>query len=104
MRTMKFLIELISLAGFCVIAACVGDKLVLHFGNVLGLFAGTFALIVLLTALWRAPEGYEDDGGFLIGAGHSQTERRRDVRFAQAIRALKMDMDRLSAAPERCLN
>ncbi len=101
---MKFLIGLISLAGVCVIAAGAESKLLLHFGNVLGLFAGTFALIVLLTALWRAPEGYEDDGGFLIGAGHSQTEHRRDVRFAQAIRALKMDMDRLSAAPERCLN
>jgi len=52
-------------------------------------------LIVLLTALWRAPEGYEDDGGFLIGAGHSQTEHRRDVRFAQAMRASKMDLARL---------
>ena len=65
---MKFLIGLISLAGVCVIAAGAESKLLLHFGNVLGLFAGTFALIVLLTALWRAPEGYEDDGGFLIGA------------------------------------
>ena len=92
---MKFLIGLISLAGVCVIAAGAESKLLLHFGNVLGLFAGTFALIVLLTALWRAPEGYEDDGGFHIGAGHGQTEQPRDVRLAQAMRALKIDMPRL---------
>lgn len=95
MRTMKFLIGLISLAGFCVIGARVEDKLVLHFGNVLGLFAGTFALIALLTALWRAPEGYEDAGGFHIGTCHGQTEYPRDVRHAQAMPALKMDMARL---------
>ena len=95
MRTMKFLIGLIALAGFCVIAARVESKLLLHFGNVLGLLAGTFALIALLTALWRAPEGYEDDGGFHIGSRHGQTEHPRDVRLAQAMRALKMDMTRL---------
>jgi len=92
---MKFLIGLISLAGFCVIAARVESKLLLHFGNVLGLFAGTFVLIALLTALWRAPEGYEDHGGFHIGARYGQTEHPRDVRLAQAMRALKMDMTRL---------
>jgi hypothetical protein len=93
MRTMEVFIGLISLLGFCVIAADVESKLVLCSGN--GLFAGTFVLIALLTALWHAPEGYEDARGFHFGARHGQTERPRDVRLAQPMTTVKMAMARL---------
>jgi hypothetical protein len=95
MRTVKFLIGLISWAGFCVIAACLEYKLILRFGDLPGLLAGTFALIALLTALWRAPEGYEDAGGFHIGAVPGQNEHVRHAELARPRRAFKMDMARL---------
>jgi hypothetical protein len=88
---MKFVFGVISLAGFCVIAAGLEYKLILQFGDLPGLVAGMFAL----TALWRAPEGYEDAGGFHIGAAPGQTEHVRHAELAQPRRAWKMDMARL---------
>lgn len=92
---MKFVFGLISLAGFCVIAAGLEYKLILQFGDLPGLVADMFALLALLTALWRAPEGYEDAGGFHIGAAPGQTEHVRHAELAQPRRAWKMDMARL---------
>ena len=95
MRTMNFLIGLISLVAFWVIAACLEDKLILQVGKILEFLAGTFALTALLGALWRAPEGYEDADGFHIGSRHRQTEHVRRAEPGQRRPTLKMDMTRL---------
>jgi hypothetical protein len=42
--------------------------LVTRFGIMLSGFVSAFALLVLVGALLRAPEGYEDEYGFHIGA------------------------------------
>jgi hypothetical protein len=41
--------------------------LAVRFGISFDVFVSVFALIVVLGALFRAPEGYEDDNGFHIG-------------------------------------
>jgi hypothetical protein len=93
MRTLKFLVESIALAGFCLIALWVEYKVVLQFGG-LALSIGAFSLFALLTALWRAPEGYENAGGFHVRTRPGRTERVRPGR-GQPIRALKIHMARL---------
>jgi hypothetical protein len=50
----------------CVSVASVEYKLVMSFGIAFDLFASVFALFVLLGALLRAPEGYEDENAFHI--------------------------------------
>ena len=42
--------------------------LVTRFGIMLSGFVSAFALLVLVCALLRAPEGYEDESGFHFGA------------------------------------
>jgi uncharacterized Tic20 family protein len=43
-------------------------ELVMCFGILFNLFVSVFALFVVLGALLRAPEGYEDENGFHVGA------------------------------------
>jgi hypothetical protein len=48
--------------------ASVEYDLVMRFGTLFSASVSVFALFVLLGALLRAPEGYEDENGFHIGA------------------------------------
>ena len=48
--------------------ASVEYELLTWLGILFDLFVSVFALFVLLGALLRAPEGYEDENGFHIGA------------------------------------
>jgi hypothetical protein len=43
-------------------------NLVMRFGILFSFFVNVSASFVLLDALLRAPEGYEDEMGFIIGA------------------------------------
>jgi hypothetical protein len=44
------------------------NNLVMRFGIMFSVFVNVSASFVLLDALLRAPEGYEDENGFHIGA------------------------------------
>lgn len=72
MKTMnraKSVIAFIFLVVLWVSAAYVAYNLVMRFGILLSVFVGAFGIFVLLLdALLRAPEGYEDENGFHIGA------------------------------------
>ena len=48
--------------------ASVEYDLVMRLGTLVSGSVGLFALSILLGALLRAPEGYEDENGFHIGA------------------------------------
>lgn len=48
-------------------AACIEYDLAMHF-RILFSVASVLGLVVLLGGLFRAPEGYEDENGFHIGA------------------------------------
>ena len=50
----------------CVRVVCVKYNLMMRSGITLSV-TSTFALLVVLNALLRAPEGYEDESGFHIG-------------------------------------
>jgi hypothetical protein len=62
----KLVIAFVCLIMVCVSVASVEYKLVMSFGIAFDLFASVFALFVMLGALLRAPEGYEDENGFHI--------------------------------------
>jgi hypothetical protein len=64
----KSVIAFIFLVVLCVSVASVEYDLVMRFGVLFNLSVSVFALFVLLGALLRAPEGYEDENGFHIGA------------------------------------
>ena len=68
MKEAESLIACIFLAILYVTVACGEYHVVMRFGILPGVFVGFFALFVLLGALLRAPEGYEDETGFYIGA------------------------------------
>jgi hypothetical protein len=68
MKKAKSVIAFVFLVVLCVSVASVEYGLVMRFGVLFNLFVSVFALFVLLGALLRAPEGYEDDNGFHIGA------------------------------------
>jgi hypothetical protein len=63
----KLVIAFIFLAIFCVSVVRAEYYLVMRSGITFSI-ASIFTLLVLLTALLRAPEGYEDETGFHIGA------------------------------------
>lgn len=63
----KFAIAFILLAIFYVSVVWAEYNLVMRSGIIFSV-ANIFALVTLLTALLRAPEGYEDETGFHIGA------------------------------------
>jgi hypothetical protein len=56
-----------------------GDTLI-----ALSLFASTFGLVVLLNALLRAPEGYEDGDGFHLSMQRERTNPVRHIRRSLA--------------------
>jgi len=62
----KLVIAFVFLIMVCVSVASVEYKLVTSFGIPFSLFASVFAVFVLLGAILRAPEGYEDENGFHI--------------------------------------
>jgi hypothetical protein len=68
MKKAKSVIAFIVLAVICVSVAGVEYDLVMRFGILFNVFLSAFALSVLLGGLLRAPEGYEDENGFHIGA------------------------------------
>jgi hypothetical protein len=68
MKKAKSAIAFIVLVVIWVSVAGVEYDLVMRFGILFNVFVRVFALSVLLGALLRAPEGYEDQNGFHIGA------------------------------------
>lgn len=64
----KLVIAFVFLLMVGVSVASVEYELVIHFGMVFNVVVSVFALFVVLVALFRAPEGYEDKNGFHIGA------------------------------------
>jgi uncharacterized Tic20 family protein len=52
----------------CASVASVEYALMMRFGILFEVLVSVFALFVVLGALLRAPEGYEDENGFHIGA------------------------------------
>jgi hypothetical protein len=68
MKTAKSVIAFIFLVMVWLTAATVECDLALHFGILCSVFVSVFALFMLLGALLRAPEAYEDENGFHIGA------------------------------------
>ncbi len=67
MMNAKSLIAFVFLVILFVTIACAEYDLAMHF-RIASSVASVCALIVLLGALLRAPEGYEDENGFHIGA------------------------------------
>jgi hypothetical protein len=68
MKTAKSVIAFIFLVMVWLILATLECDLALHFGILCTAFLSVLALSLLLGALLRAPEGYEDGNGFHIGA------------------------------------
>lgn len=64
----KSVIGFVFLIMLWVSAIGVEYDLLIHIGFLLSVFVMVFALSVVLGALLRAPEGYEDENGFRIGA------------------------------------
>jgi hypothetical protein len=79
MKKAKPAIAFIFLVVLCVGAACAEYNLVMRFGIMFGVFAAAFGLFLLLRALRRAPEGYEDENGFHIRVPRKQVGRPRQV-------------------------
>ena len=67
MKTAKSVIAFVFPIFIWVSAAGVEYDLAIHF-RILSSVASLLALVVLLGGLFRAPEGYEDENGFHIGA------------------------------------
>jgi hypothetical protein len=63
----KSAIAFVFLTLIWVSAAGIEYYLAMHF-RILSSVASVLALVVLLGGLFRAPEGYEDENGFHIGA------------------------------------
>jgi hypothetical protein len=64
----KLVIAFVFLIMVWVSVASVEYELVMSFGILFNVFVSVFALFVLVGALFRAPEGYEDENGFHTGA------------------------------------
>jgi hypothetical protein len=68
MKKAKSAIAFIVLVVIWVSVAGVEYDLLMRFGILFNVFVRVFALFVVFGALFRAPEGYEDESGFHIGA------------------------------------
>jgi hypothetical protein len=68
MKPAKSIVAFLVLVIVWVILATVEWDLALHFGIACSVFVSVCALFTLLGALLRAPEAYEDENGFHIGA------------------------------------
>ena len=71
----KLVIAFVCLIMVSVSVASVEYELVMSFGIPFNLFASVFALFVLLAALLRASEGYEDANGFHIWCASGRRSR-----------------------------
>jgi len=60
----KLVIVFVFLITVWISVVSVEYDLVMRFGILFNLFVSVFALFVLLDALFRAPEGYDDENGF----------------------------------------
>jgi len=67
MKNAKATIAFVFLIMLWVSAAGVEYDLAMHF-RILSSVASVLTLVVLMGGLFRAPEGYEDENGFHIGA------------------------------------
>jgi hypothetical protein len=77
MKKAKPVSAFLCMVVLCASAAGVGFALVIRVGIIFGVLVGVLGLSVLLGALLRAPEGYEDETGFRI------CERRKRAARAQ---------------------
>jgi hypothetical protein len=69
MKEAKSVIAVIFLVVLCASVACAEYNMMMRFGTLFSVFVSDFGLyMLLLGALLRAPEGYEDEHGFHIGA------------------------------------
>jgi hypothetical protein len=68
MKRARSAIAFIFLVVFVLCVALVEYDLVRRFGILFNVLVSVFGLSMLLGALLRAPEGYEDENGFHIGA------------------------------------
>jgi hypothetical protein len=64
----KSVIAFVFLIVLWVSAAGVEYDLAVHVGFLLSACVSVVVLVVLLGGLFRAPEGYEDESGFHVGA------------------------------------
>jgi hypothetical protein len=64
----KSVIAFVFLMVLWVSAAGVEHDLAVHVGFLLSACVSIVVLVVLLGGLFRAPEGYEDESGFHVGA------------------------------------
>jgi hypothetical protein len=81
MKKTKLAIAFSFLSVLCVSAIWAEYNLAMRLG-ILFRVASVFGLLVLLGALLRAPEGYEDDNGFHIRA------RRKEARHPRHMLAM----------------
>lgn len=68
MKKAKLVIALVFMVLLVLSVDVVEYDLVMRFGTLFNVLVSVFALFVLLGALLRAPEGYEDESGFHVGA------------------------------------
>ena len=78
MKKVKSVIGFIFLVGVCVTSLWAEYNLVTRFPILLAV-ASVSSLLALLTALLRAPEGYENESGFHIRARRKQGRRPRPI-------------------------
>jgi hypothetical protein len=67
MKNAKATLAFVFMVALCAGVSCVEYDLAMHF-RILSSVTSVCGLIVLLGALLRAPEGYEDETGFHFGA------------------------------------
>ncbi|HEU0275754.1 MAG TPA: hypothetical protein VFQ83_14620 [Candidatus Udaeobacter sp.] len=67
MKRVKSVIAFMFPVALWVSATSIEYDVVVNLGFLLSLFISVLALCVLLGALFRAPEGYEDQNGFHVG-------------------------------------
>jgi hypothetical protein len=80
---MKIIAGIICLASFCAGTIWVEYEAISRLGGAFVLIAAASALAVLLAALFRAPEGYEDPDGLHIRPDTRRFGPTRQVRLSQ---------------------
>jgi hypothetical protein len=80
MKKGKLVIAFIFLGVLCASAVFFAEyALVMRFGIIPSVFVSVLGSLVLLGALLRAPEGYEDENGFHIRARRKRSIHPRHV-------------------------
>jgi hypothetical protein len=75
----KLVIAFVFLIVVWVSVVSVEYELVVSFGILFNVLVSVFALLALLGALLRAPEGYEDNSGFTVGSYWHPSGRYSEV-------------------------